>query len=179
MSTLEYQTIHLDISASNSLPDVLKQLYVLDFVVVNVHDHSNNTKVFFCLEHLEELLQAHPQELTCEVVSFHEYKNSITNSIQHLLTDVEQLQNRLFSEFACDLAQPIADILARTKHLLTLVSCFALQKNVQTLMDHITEANQTVEDISLACFYYDDNVRCYDGFRFELIPQMVKIGEML
>jgi hypothetical protein len=179
MSTLEYKTIHLDISASNSLPDVLKQLHGLDFVVVNVHDHSSNTKVFFCLEHLEELLQANPSELTCEVVSLIEYKHSITKSIQHLLTDVEQLQNRLFSEFACDLAQPIADVLTRTKHLLTLVSCFALQKNAENLMDHISAANQTLEQISLACFYYDDNVRCYDGFRFELIPQVVKIEKML
>jgi hypothetical protein len=179
MSTLEYQTIHLDISASNRLPVVLKQLHVLDCVVVNVLDCRSNTKVFFCTEHLEELLQANPKELTCEAVSYHEYKHSITQSIRHLVHDADQLQTRLMTEYACDLAQPIADVLARAKHLLTLLSCLALQKNVQKLMDHITATNQTLEQISLACFYYDDNVRCYDGFRFELVPQMVKIEKIL
>ncbi len=177
MEKIQYTTISIELGNAPEIKDVLQRIaQYKDKTVVNIINPATNDTVIFSAENLQTMLTEGTSKVHFQAMDTRDYLSLMAQLIQQIASTGEMLRDKLLRHRTADLLVEMSDFLSKLGNIIVMISCFAKQQSHLGLEQNMDKLRQCQEHLGLACFYFEDNVRCRDEISYIILPVVQQVA---
>ncbi|HWR38911.1 MAG TPA: hypothetical protein VN611_05395 [Patescibacteria group bacterium] len=177
---MNYQRFKLAVGENSGWDAVRRGLAEFDgWIIVNVSGDENDTGVLFLMETVQEFLDSGKDTLWLEGVNREEYYELLSEQIDQFLDLGRELRQRLCLWRARQMQLEIQDYLNRVQNFRHFICCHDCQQEALLPAPVFKALFDAAEQLAVAAFAHEDNVRCMDHLEYELAPCLLELRKKI
>lgn len=150
---------------NNVLKDILA---IRTGIVVNLINGSSGQSVLFSREALAEILQPSGGIIEFEVLPQSQYSQLLRQQLANVTETCKELCHALCTFYVQELYEQAESCLFKLQNISLFLESLLLQEENDKIRSAASDLAHVRQEMSLACFYYDDNVRLLDDIQLVL-----------
>lgn len=173
---MNYNRFALTISHNSTLETVKQQILdQIRRIVVNISLTPEDKGMLFTPENLQTILDLDVTQLYLETLENNDYFSLMQQQSLHLLSQAEKLKKLLVNYYITNLTSEFSEFLSLIQNNAMMLECLVLSTDNAKIANQIVLLKQLQGQLSIACFYLEDNVLCMDKLCYEIVPMIKQL----